>query len=45
MRYDEHGHIRITPRQLHEMAFNSPDALINHWLMPGTPWAFATSDR
>jgi hypothetical protein len=45
MRYDEHGHVRITPRQLHEMAFEDPDGLINHWLMPGTPWAFATSDN
>jgi hypothetical protein len=45
MRYDEHGHIRITPQQLHAMAFNNPDVLINHWLMPGTPWAFTTSDR
>lgn len=25
------------------MAFDNPDALINHWLLPGTPMAFATS--
>lgn len=45
MRFDEHGHVLITPRQLHEMAFEKPDHLINHWLMPGTPWAFATSEK
>ena len=45
MRYDDHGHICITPRQVHGMAFGDPDQLINHWLMPGTPWAFATSEN
>lgn len=45
MRYSEHGHVLITPRQLQEMAFDDPDQLINHWLMPGTPFAFATSEN
>jgi hypothetical protein len=26
------------------MAFDDPDGLINHWLLPGTPMGFATSD-
>ena len=43
MRYDQEGHILITPVKLSAMAFDNPDALIDHWLLPGTPRAFATS--
>jgi hypothetical protein len=43
MRYDQEGHILISPVELGTLAFDSPDALINHWLLPGTPMAFDTS--
>jgi hypothetical protein len=43
MRYDQEGHILISPVELSALAFDNPDALINHWLLPGTPMAFATS--
>jgi hypothetical protein len=42
MKFDEHGHILITPSELQEQAFSDPDALINYGLMPGTPMAFPT---
>lgn len=42
MKFDEHGHVLITPSEVQENAFASPDALINHWLLPGTPMAFST---
>jgi len=45
MRYDQEGHVLISPVELCTMAFNNPDTLINHWLLPGTPMAFATSAR
>ena len=32
----------ISPARLSRLAFDDPDALINHWLLPGTPTAFAT---
>ena len=43
MRYDPEGHVLISPIELGAMAFSDPDTLINHWLLPGTPLAFATS--
>jgi hypothetical protein len=43
MRYDQEGHVLISPVELCAMAFDNPDTLINHWLLPGTPMAFATS--
>jgi len=42
MTFDEHGHILIGPREVQERAFDDPDGLINHALMPGTPMGFAT---
>ncbi|HEY5312027.1 MAG TPA: hypothetical protein VIK18_05885 [Pirellulales bacterium] len=42
MTFDEHGHVIITPSELQRQAFANPDALINHWLLPGTPAAFPT---
>jgi hypothetical protein len=42
MRYDQEGHVLISPIELGAMAFDNPDALINHWLLPGTPMAFGT---
>jgi hypothetical protein len=45
MHFDEHGHVRITPKHVHKLAFDDPDQLINHWLVPGTPWAFVTCEN
>lgn len=45
MRYDQEGHVLISPIELRRMAFDDPDALINHWLLPGTPMAFDTSAK
>jgi hypothetical protein len=42
MRYDNEGHVLISPVELRQLAFANPDCLINHWLLPGTPMAFAT---
>lgn len=43
MQFDQEGHVRISPKDVEKMAFDEPDLLINHWLLPGTPLAFATS--
>ena len=43
MQYDHEGHVLISPTELSAMAFDDPDSLINYWLLPGTPMAFATS--
>jgi hypothetical protein len=40
MTFDEHGHIDISPREVQDKAFDDPDGLINHALMPGTPMGF-----
>jgi hypothetical protein len=40
MKFDDDGHILITPREMEERAFAAPDWLINHALLPGTPLAF-----
>ena len=42
MRFDEHGHVIITPRELQRLAFDDPDWLINYGLLPGTPHGFST---
>lgn len=42
MHYDQEGHVLISPVELKTMAFENPDVLINHWLLPGTPMAFET---
>ncbi len=42
MRFNEHGHILITPRELQQRAFDDPDGLINHGLLPGIPMGFPT---
>lgn len=45
MTFDEQGHIRISPRELQDLAFSDPDGLINHVLIPGTPMGFLTYTR
>lgn len=45
MTFDEHGRIDLTPRELQERAFDDPDGLINHALLPGTPHAFPSYAR
>jgi hypothetical protein len=40
MRFDEHGHILITPSEIQASSFSDPDTLISHWLLPGTAIAF-----
>src|SRR5690242_13772354 len=45
MKFDEQGHVLISPRDLQRQAFEAPDQLINHWLLPGTPHAFATYEK
>ena len=45
MPFDEHGHILVTPRELERQAFSDPDGLINHQLLPGTPWGFPTYEK
>lgn len=42
MTFDEQGHILITPREVQERAFENPDGLINHALLPGIPLALPT---
>lgn len=42
MTFDDQGHIIITPPEVQAQAFNDPDGLINHALLPGTPLAFST---
>ena len=42
MRFDDEGHVCISPAEVRQLAFDDPDALIDRWLMPGTPWAFGT---
>ena len=45
MQFDSEGHALISPLELRALAFDNPNALINHWLLPGTPMAFATYDQ
>jgi len=40
MAFDEHGHILILPGDVSRLAFECPDGLINHGLIPGTPMGF-----
>jgi hypothetical protein len=42
MTFDEHGHVVISPVEVQRRAFEDPDGLINHALLPGTPAAFPT---
>jgi hypothetical protein len=42
MAFDEHGHILISPGDLKLLAFDHPDRLISHGLIPGTPMGFPT---
>ena len=41
MKFDEHGHVVWTPRELYTLARQHPLRLVNGFLMIGTPWAFA----
>ncbi len=41
MKFDEHGHVIWTPKELYALAQSNPLRLINGLLMSGTPWAFA----
>jgi hypothetical protein len=41
MKFDEHGHVVWTPKELYDLAKTDPLRLINGYLMAGTPWAFA----
>jgi len=45
MRFDEHGHVLVAPNEVQDLAFSDPDTLIDHWLLPGTPMAFATYEH
>jgi hypothetical protein len=40
MKFDEHGHVRWTPRSFYALAEEAPDRLIDGYLMFGTPAAF-----
>ncbi len=42
MKFNEHGHILISPREIQQRAFEDPDGLINHVILPGTPVGFPT---
>src|SRR5207247_1885431 len=42
MEFDTEGHILITPWEVEQGAFDDPDGLISHGLLPGTPMAFPT---
>ena len=42
MKFDEYGHVLITPRELQQQAFDDPDGLIDHGLLSGTPHGFPT---
>lgn len=42
MRFDEEGHIIVTPKEVHELAFSAAETLINSVLIPGTPRAVPT---
>lgn len=44
MRFEEHGHVIWTPKILYDLAKTAPSRLLHHYLMNGTPWAFATYD-
>jgi hypothetical protein len=42
MRFDDEGHLLISPRELQDFAFADPHSLINDVLLPGTPRVCAT---
>jgi hypothetical protein len=41
MKFDEHGHVVWTPKELYHLASTAPRRLVDGYLMTGTPWAFA----
>jgi hypothetical protein len=41
MKFDEHGHMIWTPKELYDLARTTPLRLVNGYLMAGTPWAFS----
>jgi hypothetical protein len=41
MKFDEHGHVLWTPKELYHLAKTTPLRLVDGYLMTGTPWAFA----
>jgi hypothetical protein len=43
VRFDEHGRVLLSPRQVHD-GLTDCDCLINRWLLPGTPHLFDTYD-
>ena len=45
MTFDEQGHILISPLEVEKRAFDDPDGLINHALIPGTPLAFPSYSK
>ena len=42
MKFDEHGHVVWSPKELYELAKSDSIRLVNGYLMRGTPWAFAS---
>src|SRR5258708_5304488 len=45
MRFDKHGHVKLTPQELHKWAVDKPKRLIDDILLHGTPAAFKTYAR
>ena len=45
MRFDEEGHVLISPREIHEGVLGEPGVLINRALLPGTPLAIPTHEQ
>ena len=42
MNFDSEGHILITPLELFQLAIEKPKRLVDHYLIKGTPHAFAS---
>lgn len=40
MKFDDEGHVIVTPREVHQLALTDKARLINSVLIPGTPQAF-----
>src|SRR6516165_12189716 len=45
MKFDDQGHLLLTPKELHQQAVARPQRLINDFLLAGTPSAFADYAR
>jgi hypothetical protein len=45
MKFDEQGHVLISPAEVQELVFSDPDMLVNHCFLPGTPLAFPTYEK